>query len=306
MTGHGRKPDADVVAPGAEVLVLDERYRLGSRLGAGGMAEVRGAFDTRLHRHVAVKLLRDSPAADPERFGAEIRTLARLEHPNIVRLLDAGTAPDGRSYLVMELVDGTTLASRCGSGPLEAPEVAAIGAGVAAGLAYVHERNVVHRDVKPANILLGPDERVRLADFGIARLVGAGAMTRTGLVLGTPAYLAPEQLTGRSAGPPADVYAFGLVLAECLIGRRRYEGSAAEAVAARIGAVPPALDDVAQAWRPLLEAMTSPDPLDRPTAREVGAVLATMGDATDPAGQATAPVVLGVRDGLTLASASHA
>ncbi len=264
--------------------LLNDRYRLRRPIGRGGMAHVFEALDERLGRPVAVKVLGGAPHADIERFAAEVATLAVLDHPNIVHLLDAGDLGRGLAFLVMELVAGESLGARLKAGPLPATEVARIGAAVATGLAYVHARGVVHRDVKPGNILLGPDERVRLADFGIARLVDTGGLTVTGVVLGTPAYLSPEQVTGRIVGPATDLYALGLVLAECATGRRVFDGSGAEVAAARVHAAPLALEEVPEPLRAALVRFTDPDPLARPGAAEAAALLTPLAAAPpDPA-----------------------
>ena len=163
------------------------------------MGVVYRAFDTKLKRVVAVKLLSEPGAAHRERFEREVHALSRLAHPNLVQLLDAELG--SRSYLVMELVEGTTLAAQLANGPLSPEQTAGLGAGTASALAYVHAQGIVHRDVKPANVLVDGQGKPYLADFGIARLLGTARMTATGLALGTPAYLAPEQLLGNEIGP---------------------------------------------------------------------------------------------------------
>jgi serine/threonine protein kinase len=236
------------------------------------MGAVYRALDTRLDRAVAVKLLSGAPGADEQRFRAEVRTLARFVHPNLVRLLDAGEA-DGQLFLVMDLVEGTTLASRLSQGALSEEETAKVGTGVATALAYVHREGIVHRDVKPANILLDREGTAHLADFGIARLVDTTGMTATGLTLGTPGYLAPEQVQGATIGPPADVYALGLVLIECLTGQRAFAGTPAEVTAARLQRspeLPPRLDSD---WRGMLASMTARAPNARIDASAVAAQL---------------------------------
>ncbi|WP_300640602.1 serine/threonine-protein kinase [Nocardioides sp.] len=264
--------------------VLRERYRLEARLGSGGTADVHRATDTTLQRPVAVKLLRDvaGDASDRGRFVAEARTLASLSHRNLVMVLDAGIGDeDDRPFLVMELVEGRALSDALRQGPLPAREVARIGAEVAAGLAFAHERGVVHRDVKPGNVLLSDDGRVKLADFGIARLIGDTVRhTRTGTAIGTAAYLAPEQVRGEDVTGCADVYALGLVLLEALTGQRAFPGSATEAALARLHRDPDVPDDLPAGWPALLRAMTAADPAARPTTAEVVRVCSAGATAT--------------------------
>lgn len=251
------------------------RYALGALLGRGGMADVHRATDQQLGREVAIKLLRDTAAGETERarFAGEARTVAGLSHPAIVTLLDAGLTDD-RPYLVMELVDGMTLGQRCQSGPLPADEVARIGCALADGLAYAHSRGVVHRDVKPGNILLDADGRVFLTDFGIARMLDSATRhTQAGQAIGSPAYLAPEQVTGGELSGAADVYALGLLLLEALTGRRAYVGTTTEVVYARLKAPPEIPADLDEPWASLLALMTAVEPGERPTASDVAALL---------------------------------
>jgi eukaryotic-like serine/threonine-protein kinase len=220
--------------------VLGGRYALGEVIGRGGMAEVYRAWDQVLERSVAVKMLRVSASdpADRARFARETSTLATLNHPGLVTVLDAGTVED-RPFLVMELVDGAALSSWVRGAALDPRYVAAAGAQVADALRYVHGEGTVHRDVTPANILLARDGRVLLADFGIARLAADTArLTAHGLMVGTVGYLSPEQVTGGDVGPAADVYALGLTLLEALTGAKAYPGPAAEAALARLTASP--------------------------------------------------------------------
>lgn len=251
--------------------VLDDRYALEEVIGRGGMAEVYRATDRVLARRVAVKLLRHVAAgsADRARFAAEARTLARLDHPNLVTVLDAGTASE-QPYLVMELVDGPSLAECCSGTGLDITRVSRIAEHVSDALAYAHITGVVHRDVKPGNVLLGGDGRARLADFGIARLLDDSARhTRTGMTIGSPAYLSPEQVRGQEVTTASDVYSLGLVLLEALTGRPVYSGTPTESALARLSTSPDIPSTLPPGWQDLLRAMTALDPLERPTAAQV-------------------------------------
>jgi serine/threonine protein kinase len=265
--------------------LLDERYQLESLIGRGGMGTVYRALDTRLGRRVAVKLLVDTPAADEARFRAEVRMLARLSHPNLVRVLDTGES-NGRLFLVMELIEGTTLEKRLRTGPLPPDDAAILGAEVSSALAYVHRQGIVHRDIKPANILLDREGVAHLADFGIARLVDTTGAT-TGMVLGTPAYLAPEQVQGGEIGPAVDIYALGLVLIETLTGERAFVGTPSEISAVRMQRPPDMPDGLDPEWRRTLAAMTALSAAERPTASSLRRHLANLPDA-----QATRPIAL--------------
>lgn len=254
------------------------RYRLGEVLGRGGMADVHRATDTVLAREVAVKLLRSTAdqASDRARFTAEARTLAGLSHRGLVTVLDAGVDEE-HPFLVMELVEGTTLGARLADGPLPAAEAARIGQQVADALSYAHGRGVVHRDVKPGNVLLAPDGRVKLADFGIARLIGDTVRhTQTGTAVGTAAYLAPEQVRGEELDTSVDVWSLGLVLLEALTGERAYPGSPTESAMARLHRPPPVPADLPPGWSDLLRAMTAADPAARPSTAQVAARLSAL------------------------------
>jgi eukaryotic-like serine/threonine-protein kinase len=260
---------------GSTTELLGGRYRLGERLGSGGMADVHRATDEGLERDVAVKILGRATGSDTDRarFIAEARILAGLSHTSLVTVLDAGFDTE-RPYLVMELVDGPNLAQVCAAGPCDERLVASVGVQVAVALAFIHGRGIVHRDVKPANVLLGPDNHVKLADFGIARLIGEDSgYTRTGYAVGTAAYLAPEQVRGEEISGAADVYSLALVLLEAFTGRREYEGVGLEAAAARLSRPPAIPDDLPGAWPALLTAMTDLDPGARPSAAEVASRL---------------------------------
>ena len=271
--------------------VLGRRYRLERLLGSGGMAEVYAATDQLLQRPVALKVLRDQ-VGDPSaraRFSREARTLAQLSHPCLVAVLDASTETDP-AYLVLELVEGSSLAQAL-PGPLPSEEVARIGAQVADALAHAHAAGIVHRDVKPGNVLLGSDGRARLTDFGIARLLSETARhTATGLTIGTAAYLAPEQVRGQEVTPAADVYALGLVLIEALTGHRVFSGTVTEALAARLHASPQVPDHLPAQWRTVLVQMTRLDPQERPSSAWVAAALSGASIRGEPSGVTTTAV----------------
>ncbi len=274
----------------AAASLLVGRYRLQQVLGGGGMAQVYQARDERLDRPVAVKVFRSEAGVSGAdlREQTEIRLLAGLRHPGLVAVFDAGTDQPGtagqRSFLVLELVAGMTLAQRIAMGPLPAGEVGEIGAQLATALAYVHEHGVVHRDVKPANVLLGPPQpeegapvTVKLGDFGIARLLDGTRITMLGMIVGTANYLSPEQTTGADLGAPSDIYSLGLVLLECLTGHLAYPGHGVAAAVARLHHPPVIPTNLDPGWAPLLRAMTDTDPTVRPTATDVAV---TMGELT--------------------------
>lgn len=250
------------------------RYALGEVIGRGGMADVYRGRDEVLGRTVAVKWLR-SAGGDADATGADARTraegrlLAGLSHPGLVTVFDAGVEAD-RPFIVMELIHGASLGAWRGEGRLEPVTVADIGAQLAETLAYVHGQGLIHRDIKPGNVLLdgaAPSPgRVRLADFGIARLVDATQLTATGLTVGTAAYLAPEQVRGEVISSAVDIYALGLVLLECFTGEREYVGAPVEAAVARLSRPPRLPDWLPAEWRQLLLSMTASDPAARPEA----------------------------------------
>jgi len=280
-----------------EPSLLGERYELQGLIGRGGMAEVYRAQDRVLARTVAVKLLLSMAGDDAARarFTDEARTLARLSHPGLVTILDASVTGD-QPYLVMELVRGPSLAECCRGVSLEPARVAAIGAQLADALGYAHACGVVHRDLKPGNVLLADDDRALLTDFGIARLISDAARhTATGVTVGTAAYLAPEQVRGRDVTPAADVYSLGLVLLEALTGERAYGGSPTEAALARLTTPPPIPATVPAGWADLLTRMTALAPDDRPSTEQVSATLRRLGLDEGPATEAMTAGTRGTR-----------
>ena len=272
---------------GREPEVIGDRYRLGELLGAGGMADVHRATDQALDRQVAVKMLRPIAGGSEgrDRFIAEARMLAGLSHTGLVTVLDAGFDAE-RPYLVMELVEGPSLAEVCAA-PCDPERVESVGAQVAETLDFVHSRGIVHRDVKPGNVLLGPNGQIKLADFGIARLVDQDpGFTRTGYAMGTAAYASPEQVRGETLTGATDTYSLGLVLLEALTGRREYDGTDLDAAQARLLREPRIGDDLPQPWPLLLREMTALDPTNRPTPAEVAARIRSWHTGVIPATEA--------------------
>jgi len=225
-----------------EVGTLSGRYEIGDRLGSGGMSNVYRATDRILERTVAVKILAEHLSDDErfvERFRREALAVAKLIHPNIVQVYDTGI-DEGRHYIVMEYVEGRSGAQILQSrGPIEAETAAEIGVQACAGLDYAHRRGIIHRDVKPGNLMIvggpvgGGPMTVKLTDFGIARAIEQTRITQVGSVVGTAAYLAPELVRGEEATPTTDVYALGVVLYQFMTGRLPHEGSTLAELAVR-------------------------------------------------------------------------
>jgi eukaryotic-like serine/threonine-protein kinase len=243
------------------------RYRLVVRLGVGGMSEVWAADDVELGRRVALKLLaRD---ADPARFEREAQAVAALAHPNICRLYDYGES-DGRPFMVLEYLGGGTLEDRLVPGePYPPEETERIARELAAGLAHAHARGLIHRDLKPANVLFDDEGVAKIADFGIARLVGSGTLTETGTLLGTATYISPEQAQGLPATAASDVYSFGVILYRLLAGRLPFESeSPIELARMHVQERPFPLADARPTAPPALaalaEASLAKDPQARP------------------------------------------
>ena len=242
----------------ANAVEIAGRYRLQRRLGYGGMSTVHLAMDLRLERQVAVKLLAEHLAEDPafvSRFQREAQAAARLIHPNIVQIFDSGLdESSGQHFIVMEYIEGHSGAEILrDEGWVEVPQAVSIIEQACEGLHYAHRHGVVHRDVKPGNLLRSREGQVKLADFGIAKATEQSSITQVGSVLGTAAYLAPEQARGDDAGPPADLYALGVVTYQLISGRLPYEAtSLTELALKQQQEEPPRLDSLVAAVTPEL------------------------------------------------------
>jgi serine/threonine-protein kinase len=252
------------------------RYRLDAVIGRGGMSTVYKAFDTVLERPVAIKLMHREIATDSdqlERFRREARSVAQLNHPHVVSVIDAGEEPDedepelGTPYIVLEFVDGETLKGLIRrDGPLEIPQALAYSIEIARALGAAHERRIVHRDVKPHNVLIDPEGGAKITDFGIARSLSEEGLTLAGRVLGTTDYVSPEQALGQPVTPQSDLYSLGIVLYEMLTGDVPFHGDSPVAVAMKH--VREEIPDV-QARRPELSAATAAV-VDRAVAKDLG------------------------------------
>jgi eukaryotic-like serine/threonine-protein kinase len=281
-------------------MVFAGRYRIVRRLGRGGMASVFLAVDERLAREVAVKRLHaDSPEDAARRFHREARIGATLNHPNLVAVYDA--VADGESVLiVMEYVPGRTLNEVLAEGPLEVGRAVAVLRAVAAAIDHAHQHGIVHRDIKPANVLLRGDGQVKLADLGVAKALEDSALTDTNIALGTPTYMAPEQLAGERTGPASDVYSLGLIAFEALSGQRARTGATPVEHARQAELAPPpdlhaARPDLPVAAAEVLRRALDRDPGRRPASasafvRELERALQTREHAT----RAVAPAAAGL------------
>jgi len=254
---------------------LAGRYRLDAPVASGGIGQVWRAVDLVLRRPVAVKVLRPEAASDPAaraRFHAEARNASRLSHPGVVQVYDFDEdGSPGRPFLVMELVDGPSLATVLARGPLGPGRTVDLIAQVAAGLHAAHSAGMVHRDIKPANLLITADGQVKITDFGIASVARDAPLTSSGILVGTPAYLAPERAAGKPATAASDLYSLGVVGYECLTGAPPFHGPALEVAEAHVRTPFPALPATVPAEvGTLIAALTAKDPWTRPTsAREV-------------------------------------
>ncbi|YCH06945.1 serine/threonine-protein kinase [Arthrobacter sp. alpha11c] len=259
--------------------ILNGRYRVLELLGHGAMSTVCKARDEVLLRDVALKIFSPGSADEgfEERQQSEMRLLAGFDHPGLVHIYDAGvdtgTSGPPQAFLVMELVSGNNLRSVLAGGPLSLAETTHIGHALAGALVQVHGSGVIHRDIKPANILVsetpGPDRVVKLADFGVARILEGSRLTATGMTVGTAQYLSPEQALGRPLTPASDIYSLGLVLLECLTGRTEYPGTPIESAAARLHRAPVIPEQIHHPIAELLKSMTDLEPDNRPTAAEI-------------------------------------
>ena len=258
--------------PGQGV-TFGSRYQLGNRIAIGGMGEVWEATDLVIGRQVAIKILKDEYMGDPgflERFRAEARHAALVNHEGIANVYDYGEE-DGSAYLVMELVPGEALSTILErERVLPGEQVMDIIAQTASALGAAHKAGLVHRDIKPGNLLITPDHRVKITDFGIARIADQVPLTATGQVMGTVQYLSPEQASGHPASPSTDIYSLGVVGYECLAGRRPFTGESQVAIAmAHINDEPPALPvTVPEPMRNLVMSALAKDPADRPESAE--------------------------------------
>ncbi|WP_394553755.1 protein kinase [Agromyces sp. MMS24-JH15] len=250
-------------------LTFGGRYELQSRIAIGGMGEVWQATDLVIGRQVAIKILKDEYLGDPgflERFRAEARHAALVNHEGIANVFDYGEE-EGSAYLVMELVPGEALSTILEREHiLSTDKVLDIVAQTAAALQAAHQAGLVHRDIKPGNLLITPDGRVKITDFGIARIADQVPLTATGQVMGTVQYLSPEQASGHPASPTTDIYSLGIVAYECLAGRRPFTGESQVAIAmAQINETPPDLPaTVSEPVRNLVYACIAKNPADRP------------------------------------------
>jgi eukaryotic-like serine/threonine-protein kinase len=264
-------PGSHPAAPMAG-MTLGSRYTLECRIGAGGFSEVWRAHDAVLDRPVAIKLLH--PEHDPygetqARFRNEAQHAGRLSHEHIARVYDfcdaIGAEP---AYLIMELIDGPSLADVLASGPLDPARTMDVIEQVAAGLDTAHASGLIHRDIKPGNIMLTRNGVVKITDFGLSHTLASAPVTRTGMVVGTPAYLAPERAAGARATPSSDLYALGVVGYECLAGSPPFTGSPLEVATAQVRQpFPPLPDDVPDPVAALIADLTAKDPAVRPDAR---------------------------------------
>jgi eukaryotic-like serine/threonine-protein kinase len=287
--------------------VVLNRFLIERRIGSGGFGVVYEAWDGRLERTVAVKAIESRGAHGCQRVLREAQAAARLNHPGIVTLYEMGEE-DGNALLVTELVEGTTLARLSREGTLSDREIGEIGADLCEALDHAHSRGVVHRDIKPQNVVVAPEGefRAKLMDFGVARLAEGAALTAPGDVVGTLAYMSPEQAEGLPAGPEADVYSLALTLYECWGGENPNRRATPAATARSIGARPRPLrrlrPDLPRELSDAIDAALQPRPSRRPALEELGSVIEDSLDRL-PDEPAPARTPLGLRLGAVAAAA---
>jgi eukaryotic-like serine/threonine-protein kinase len=274
--------------------LLGGRYLLDEQIGAGAFSEVWRASDTVLARPVAVKLLHASHVGQPDiraRFRAEAHYAGLVSHENITRVYDYDEPSHGQSYLVMELIDGPSLAAVLAAGPLGAAQTMDVVAQVAAGLQAAHSAGLIHRDIKPTNIVFTGEGTARITDFGIAHLAGSAPLTATGMVLGTADYLAPERITGAQAQPSSDLYSLGIMAYECLAGARPFSGTPLQiAIAHRDCPLPPLPVSLPAEVAAFVGMLTAKDPAARPaSADDVACHARRLRDQHGPAAIGTRP-----------------
>jgi eukaryotic-like serine/threonine-protein kinase len=272
--------------------ILQSRYRIDELIDRGGMADVYRGRDVRLERDVAVKVLRE--VEHERRFAAEARTLARLQHPNLVRLLDAGT-DNGDAFLVLELLGGATVRQLLDGGALPSDRVARIGTETTAALDYIHRQGIVHRDVKPSNVIIDETGSANLTDFGLAKGRAYTVLTKPGTVMGTLDYLAPEMLRGSEATGASDIYGLGCVTFECTAGRAPFaDKSMFDLASAHLNLEPPdPCADRADApeglsWA-ILQALAKEPDKRPPTATAYAHLISFAGGSGEPSPSLPAP-----------------
>ncbi|MFJ4776581.1 protein kinase [Streptomyces sp. NPDC088762] len=274
VPAYGAQPEPDTLLGG--------RYRLHAAIGSGGTADVFRGVDEVLGREVAVKVFRaGSDTITADRFCDEARTLARLSHRALVTVYDIGRHGQG-AFMVTELIRGVTLRTRIEAGPLSPVQVIRLGTEIASALDHVHAHGIIHHDVKPSNILLSDSGFPHLADFGLSRTVHERSHSDPATLVGTLAYMAPEQLLGQGASTAADVYALGLTLLEALTGHRAYQGTPMEVGTAHLLHPPRLPDGLPGDLGRLLTAMTDQDPHARPDAARVHLRLQAIATARSP------------------------
>lgn len=279
--------------------MISDRYELGELVGSGGMGEVYAARDLKLDRAVALKFLRPDMAAQPDirsRFEAEARAAGRLSHPNVVGVFDTDE-DEGRPFIVMELLSGRTLADESAAGPATEERVREIARQMLSALGASHAEGVLHRDLKPGNVLLAQDGTVKVGDFGVAKMAEGMHLTQAGILLGTPAYLAPERVAGEPASQATDLYSVGVILYELLAGRKPFDADTPLGMMRAIqeDPVPPLAElrpDVDPGLSRIIEKAMSKDPATRYASAEQ--MLADL-DGPAPAEVADATAVAGVQ-----------